>query len=85
MDEANQMIFFKKSQNFEKTENLKKCLAIFTRKKLKKAMNIWKKRFTTPLQNRNQRKKGKIDEIQIKIKFLTRRYYLLSSFIENIF
>lgn len=70
MDEANQMIFFKKSQNFEKTENLKKCLAIFTRKKLKKAMNIWKKRFTTPLQNRNQRKKAKIDEIQIKIKFL---------------
>ena len=70
MDEANQMIFLKKSQNFEKTENLKKCLAIFTRKKLKKAMNIWKKRFTTPLQNRNQRKKAKIDEIQIKIKFL---------------
>lgn len=33
-------------------------------------MNIWKKRFTTPLQNRNQRKKAKIDEIQIKIKFL---------------
>ena len=71
MDEANTMNFLKKSRNFEKTENLKKCLSIFTRKILKKAINIWKKRFTTPLQNnKNQRKKAKIDEIQIKIKFL---------------
>ena len=68
MEEENPMNFIKKSLNFEKTENLKKCLSIFTRKKIKKAINIWNKSFTTPLQN--QRKKTKIDENQIKIKFL---------------
>lgn len=64
--------FLKKSRIFGKIEKLQR---IFTRKKLKKALNIWKKRFTIPLQNhcqnQSQRKKAKADEIQIRIKFLS--------------